>query len=120
MDTNKTGGLQALRQVQSRCAADLTQWLTKMEDFRAEYEELRSLALHLPWNPGLPEFEEDRPSPELLDLVQRMFLEMIEQAPFRLQPTRFGAWTRPDWEPELIGELRCEYLGIEGDHYGPE
>jgi hypothetical protein len=74
-----------------------------VEDFRAEYEELRGLALHLPWNPGLPEFEEDRPSSELLDLVERMFLEMIEQAPFRLQPTRFGAWTRPDWEPELIG-----------------
>lgn len=120
MSTNESSGPQSLRKLQSRCASDLTQWLANSEDFRAEYEELRSLGRHLPWNPRLPEFEEDNPSPELIDLVERVFLEMIEQAPSRLQPASFGAWARPDWESELIGELRREYLGIEGDRYGPE
>ncbi len=123
MNTNESSGTQSLRKLQSLSASALTDWLANLEGFCAEYEELRDLALHLPWNPGLPEFEEDRPSPELLDLVERMFLEMIEQAPSRLQPASFGAWTRPDWEPELIGELRREWLPLTtlgGDHYGPE
>lgn len=109
--------LHSIRSQQSKCASALTRWLENSEDFREGYEELRTASLHLPWGGGLPEFEEV--TPELLDQIERLFLEMLEQASSRLLPEEFGA----DWEPELFGALRREYLPlteIEGDHYGPE
>lgn len=112
-----------LWKLQHRCAADLTRWLANSTDFRADYDELRSFAHHLHWSAGLTELDEDKPSPEHLDKIERMFLEMIEQAPSRLQPHHFGAWKRPNWELELFGELRREWLpltDVEADHYGPD
>ena len=104
------------------CASALTRWLKALPDFREAYEELRAAVQGLPIR-NLPEFEEDKQTPELLTQIERALLAMLENAPSSLLPKSFGAGTRPGWEREMFEALRRENLPattLESDSYGPE
>lgn len=106
----------------ANCASALARWLANLPDFREAYEELRAAVREMPVR-NLPEFEEEKPTPELLDQIERVFLAMLDNAPSSLQPQTFGAGRRQGWEAEMFGALRRDNLpltSLESDNYGPE
>jgi hypothetical protein len=120
----------SLGDLRTRCVDALTRWLTASDEWRAEYEELRSNVLSMTIR-NLPDLEREyelyvtddgRPTVELVNMIEQVFQVMVDETPRYMLEDAMRSEGIDD-VLDLYGKLRREHLpltSLEGDHYGPD
>lgn len=96
--------------LKSECATALTRWLASSKDFREAYGEVDGLL-------GLPNLEEDEPTPGILQMIERAFETAIDRSGLSV---RSLSKDEPD---EMWTRIRRELsppTSLEADSYGPD